>query len=309
MAVRFDGRVAVVTGAGGGLGRSHAMMLASRGCKVVVNDRGGSTDGTGAGTSMADKVVEEIRAAGGEAVANYDSVDSWAGGEAIIKTALDAFGKIDIVINNAGILRDRTLAKMTDEEYRRVIDVHLNGAFYVTRAAFDHLRKNNYGRILFTTSAAGLWGNFGQTNYSAAKMGLVGMMHTVKLEGAKFNINANTIAPIAASRLMGTVMSKEAMENLIPRYVSAIACFLVSENCRFSGGIFNAGGGHYSRAAMMEGPGIHVASMDEATCETVEEKFSDICDLTGAQEFRDAMHNMQVTLAGKRLREGSKSWG
>lgn len=303
MAVRFDGRVAVVTGAGGGLGRSHAMTLASRGAKVVVNDRGGSTDGTGASQSMADKVVDEIKAAGGQAVANYDSVDSWAGGEAIIKSALDAFGKIDIVINNAGILRDRTIAKMSDEEYRRVLEVHLSGGFYVTRAAFDHLRKNNYGRILFTTSAAGLWGNYGQTNYSAAKMGLVGIMNTVKLEGAKYNITANTIAPIASSRLMGTVMSPKAMETLDPRYVSAIACYLVSENCRFAGGIFNAGGGHYARAAMFESPGVNVGPIEDVSVETIEDRFSEICDMTGAKEFTDAGHNMRETLAGMRIHE------
>ncbi len=294
--IRFDGRVAIVTGAGGGLGRSHAIMLASRGAKVVVNDRGGNADGTGAGQTMAEKVVEEIKKAGGEAIPNYDSVDSWEGGEAIVKSAVSAFGKLDIVINNAGILRDKSIAKMTDDDYRRVIEVHLNGSFFVTRAAMPHMRDNNYGRLLFTTSAAGLWGNFGQTNYSAAKMGIVGLMNTVKLEGAKYNILANTVAPIAASRLMGTVMSEQMMKNLDPEYVSVMACYLCSEENKFTGGIFSAGGGHFARAAMVENAGVNITDA-MPTMEMVAEKFGAICDLTGAKEFASAQANMPATMA------------
>lgn len=284
--IGFEGRVAVVTGAGGGLGRSHAMMLAARGAKVVINDLGTAPDGDGSTHSMADKVVEEIKAAGGEATANYDTVSTWEGGEAIIQTALDAYGKLDIVINNAGILRDRSIAKMTDEEWRGVVETHLSGSFYVTRAAFKPLRENNYGRILFTSSGAGLWGNFGQMNYTAAKLGIVGLMHVTKIEGQKYNITANTVAPIAASRLLGSVMTEQMMEALDPGYVSVLACYLLSEECTFTGGVFSAGAGHYGRAAMVEGPGIALGEQEEkVTVETIRDRFSEITDLGGAQEF------------------------
>src|SRR3990170_2329417 len=192
--VRFDSRVAIVTGAGGGLGRAHALLLASRGAKVLVNDLGGARDGTGAGTTMAEQVVQEIQAAGG-AAPDYNGADTTAGGEATVKTALDAYGKVDILINNAGILRDRAFHNLTEEDWEKVLAVHLKGAFCVTQPAFRVMRQNQYGRIVFTTSAAGLYGNFGQTNYSAAKLALVGMVNTLKIEGQKYNIRANTIAP------------------------------------------------------------------------------------------------------------------
>jgi NAD(P)-dependent dehydrogenase (short-subunit alcohol dehydrogenase family) len=212
--IRFDGRVAIVTGAGGGLGRAHALLLASRGAKVVVNDLGGTREGTGAGTAMADKVVDEIKAAGGEAVANYDGVDTAAGGESIVKTAVDAFGKVDILINNAGILRDRAFHNLTEEDWEKVLAVHLKGAYCVTQPAFRVMRQNSYGRIVFTTSAAGLYGNFGQTNYGAAKLALVGLMNTLKIEGQKYNIFANTIAPLAISRLTEDIFPPAMQEKL-----------------------------------------------------------------------------------------------
>ena len=189
--VRFDGRVAIVTGAGGGLGRAHALLLASRGAKVVVNDLGGAHDGTGGGSAMADKVAEEIRTAGGEATPNYDGVDTAEGGEAIVKTALDAYGKVDILINNAGILRDRAFHNLTEEDWEKVLAVHLKGAFSVTQPAFRVMRQHQYGRIVFTTSAAGLYGNFGQTNYGSAKLALVGLMNTLKIE-----VRSTTSSPI-----------------------------------------------------------------------------------------------------------------
>ncbi|HET8944127.1 MAG TPA: SDR family NAD(P)-dependent oxidoreductase, partial [Dehalococcoidia bacterium] len=211
--VRFDGRVAIVTGAGGGLGRSHALLLASRGAKVVVNDLGGSRDGTGAPSSeMANKVVEEIKSAGGEAVADAHGVDTVDGGEAIVKTALDAYGKIDIVIANAGILRDRAFHNITEEDWDKIYAVHVKGSFDVIQPAFRVMRQNNYGRIIVTTSNAGLYGNFGQANYSSAKTALLGFASTLELEGAKYNIKANVIAPVAASRLTEDVMPPAVLE-------------------------------------------------------------------------------------------------
>jgi len=193
--IRYDGRVAVVTGAGAGIGREYALELAKRGAKVVVNDLGGARDGSGSGTSAADAVVEEIKNAGGEAVANYDNVATMDGGESIVKTAVDAFGKVDILVNNAGILRDKSFLKMSEAEWDAVIGVHLKGAFCVTQPAVKVMKENNYGRVIFTSSTSGLYGNFGQTNYGAAKLGVVGIMNTLKLEVAKYDIKVNTIAP------------------------------------------------------------------------------------------------------------------
>ena len=297
-AIRFDGRVALVTGAGGGLGRSHALLFGSRGAKVIVNDLGGSTDGTGSGTTMADQVVAEIKAMGGDAIANYDSVDTWEGGEKMIQAAVAAFGRVDIVVNNAGILRDKSIAKMTEEEWTRVLSVHLNGSYYVTRAALPVMRQNTYGRIVFTTSAAGLYGNFGQANYSAAKLGIVGLMNTVKLEGRKANVLANTIAPIAKSRLMGTVMDEATMEKLKPEFVSAMVAYLCSEENTFTGGIFTAGGGHYARAAMVESPGVTFGIEHVPSIEEVASKFTAIADLTDAQEYESAGANVPKIMAG-----------
>jgi len=283
--VRFDGRVAIVTGAGGGLGRSHALLLASRGAKVVVNDLGGTVEGTGAGSAAADKVVDEIRAAGGEAVANYDGVDTWAGGEAIVKTALDAFGKVDILINNAGILRDKSFMKMEEVDVDKVIAVHLKGGFNVTKAAFPVMRENNYGRIVMTTSNTGLYGNFGQANYGAAKLGLVGLMNTLKLEGARYNILVNTIAPIAGTRMTATVMPPDMVEKLKPEYVTPMVAYMCSEACTDSGIIFTAGAGYFSRAVMVEGPGIVLNAQKGITIEDIRDRIGDIKKLEGAQPF------------------------
>jgi NAD(P)-dependent dehydrogenase (short-subunit alcohol dehydrogenase family) len=286
--VRFDGRVAIITGAGGGLGRSHALLLASRGAKVVVNDLGGAFDGTGAGTTMAEKVAEEIRAAGGEAVPNYDGVDTWAGGQAIVKTALDAFGKVDILINNAGILRDKSFMKLDEEDIDKVLTVHLKGAFNVTKAAFPVMRENNYGRIVMTTSATGLYGNFGQANYGAAKLGLVGFMNTLKLEGARYNILCNTIAPIAGTRMTATVMPPDMVEKLKPDYVSPIVVYTCSEECTDSGIVFVAGAGYFSRAVMVEGPGITLDAQKGISIEDIRDRLADIKNLEGAQPFNQS---------------------
>jgi NAD(P)-dependent dehydrogenase (short-subunit alcohol dehydrogenase family) len=244
--IRYDGRVAVITGAGGGLGKTYALELGRRGAQVVVNDLGGSADGSGGGSSMADQTVKEIIEAGGEAVANYDSVSTPEGGEGIIQTALDNFGKVDVVINNAGILRDKTFVKLEPEHLEAVIDVHLKGAFFVSQPAFKNMKENGYGRFVFTSSGAGIFGNFGQTNYGAAKMGLVGLMNVLAVEGAKYNIKSNTIAPIAKTRLTEGLLGPLA-EHLDPSYVTPLVTFLASEQCDLTHEMFDVGGGRYAR--------------------------------------------------------------
>ena len=286
--VRFDDRVAIVTGAGGGLGRAHALLLASRGARVVVNDLGGARDGTGAGSAMADKVAQEIKDAGGEATPNYDGVDTLEGGESIVKTAMDAYGKVDIVINNAGILRDRAFHNQTEEDWEKVLAVHLKGAFCVTQPAFRVMRQNGYGRVVFTTSAAGLYGNFGQSNYGAAKMALVGLMNTLKIEGQKYNIKANTIAPLAASRLTEDIFPPAMHEKLAPEYVSPMVAYLCSEECEETGSVFTAAGGYYGRAAMVESKGAFFDDAGKVSIEDVRDSIGKIRDLSDADEFPNA---------------------
>jgi NAD(P)-dependent dehydrogenase (short-subunit alcohol dehydrogenase family) len=244
--IRFDGRVAVITGAGGGLGKTYALMLGSRGASVVVNDLGGASDGTGGGSSMADDTVKEIEAAGGKAVANYDSVATPEGGESIIKTAVDNFGKVDIVVNNAGILRDKSFTKLEPSNLEAVIDVHLKGAFFVSQPAFRVMKENNYGRFVFTASGAGIFGNFGQTNYGAAKMGLLGLSNVLAVEGARNNIKCNTIAPIAKTRLTEQLLGGMA-DHLDPEHVTPLVAYLCSEVCDLTHECFDVGGGRYAR--------------------------------------------------------------
>ena len=244
MPLDFTDRVAVVTGAGNGLGRSHALLLGSMGAKVVVNDLGGAGDGSGSDATVADGVVAAIKASGGDAVANPDSVTD---GDKIIQCAMDTFGGVDIVINNAGILRDKSLHKMSDDDWDLVYQVHLQGAFKVSRAAFQYMRDAGYGRFVMTTSAAGIYGNFGQANYSACKLALHGLSQTIAIEGRSKGIQSNTIAPIAASRLMGTVMDEKAMELLKPEVVSPLVAWLCHEDCKDSGGLFEVGAGWVSR--------------------------------------------------------------
>ena len=252
--IRYDDRVAVITGAGGGLGKTYALLLGARGAKVVVNDLGGAADGTGAGSSMADEVVKEITEAGGTAVANYESVATPEGGAAIIQTALDNFGRCDILINNAGILRDKSFLKLEPENLEIVLDVHLKGAFYVTQPAFKAMKENNYGRIVMASSGAGIFGNFGQSNYGAAKMGLVGLCNVLAVEGAKNNIKCNAIAPIAKTRLTESLLGPLA-DKLDPEYVTPLVAYLVSEQCELSHEIFDVGGGRYARIFVGMGPG------------------------------------------------------
>jgi NAD(P)-dependent dehydrogenase (short-subunit alcohol dehydrogenase family) len=251
--VMFDGRVAIVTGAGGGLGRSHALLLAARGARVVVNDLGGNADGTGAGQAMADQVVKEIEAAGGVAVANYDSVATPAGGESIVRTALDTFGTVDIVVNNAGILRDKSFAKVAPADFDLLIDVHLRGAFHVSQPAFKIMKDKGFGRFIHTTSASGLFGNFGQANYAAAKTGLIGLSNVLAIEGAKHGINSNVIAPIAKSRLTDTLGGLG--DVLAPEYVSPLVAYLAAPACTITHEIFSVGGGRVARVFIGAAPG------------------------------------------------------
>ena len=244
--IRFDKRVAIITGAGGGLGKTYAVELARRGCQVVVNDLGGAADGSGGGNGMADATVAEIREAGGTAIANYDSVSTPEGGAAIVQAAVDAFGTVDIVINNAGILRDKTFAKLEPADLEAVLDVHLRGAFHVSQPAFRIMKEKSYGRFLFTSSAAGIFGNFGQSNYGAAKMGLVGLSNVLAVEGARANIKSNVIAPIARTRMTEQLLGALA-EHLDPIQVMPLACYLVSEECNLTHEVFSVGGGRYAR--------------------------------------------------------------
>jgi NAD(P)-dependent dehydrogenase (short-subunit alcohol dehydrogenase family) len=289
--VRFDDKVAVITGAGGGLGKAYALLLASRGAKVVVNDLGGTFDGSGSDATPAQKVVDEIKAGGGEAVANYDSVAEWDSAKKIIQTSLDAYGRVDILINNAGILRDKSLLKMELEDYRKIMAVHLDGTFYCTKAAFAAMKDQTYGRIVSTASAAGLYGNFGQVNYGAAKLGIAGMMNCVAQEGARYNIKANTIVPTAGTRLTFTVMPEDVIGKVKPDYVAPIVAWLCSEQCDVTANMFCAGGGYYSRAAIVEGPGVVFNADQEISIEMVAGRIEDIKNIEGGQEYASAMEN------------------
>jgi NAD(P)-dependent dehydrogenase (short-subunit alcohol dehydrogenase family) len=263
MAIDLSGRVAVVTGAGGGLGREHALLLARRGAKVVVNDVGGSVAGSGASATAAEGVVKEIRAAGGEAVANSSSVTDYAAVEAMMEETRARWGKVDILVNNAGILRDKTFSKMSLEDFRTVIDVHLMGSVHCTKAVWNHMRDQSYGRIVMTTSSSGLYGNFGQANYGAAKLALVGLMQTLALEGAKYNIHVNCLAPSAATRMLDGLMSVETSKSLPPGAVSPGVLALVADDAP-TRTILCAGGGSYEQAHITLTRGIFAGNNEDA---------------------------------------------
>ncbi|XP_074056989.1 peroxisomal multifunctional enzyme type 2 isoform X1 [Macrotis lagotis] len=280
--LRFDGRVVLVTGAGGGLGRAYALAFAERGASVVVNDLGGDFKGVGKSSSAADNVVEEIIKRGGKAVANYDSVEA---GEKVVKTALDAFGKIDIVINNAGILRDRSFVRISDEDWDIVHKVHLRGSFQVTRAAWDHMKKQKFGRIIMTSSASGIYGNFGQANYSAAKLGLVGLSNTLAIEGKKFNIHCNTIAPTAGSRMTQSILPQDLLDALKPDYVAPLVLWLCHESCEENGSIFEVGAGWIGKLRWERTLGAIVRQKNQPmTPESVKANWRKICDFDNANK-------------------------
>ena len=295
--LRFDGRVAVITGAGGGLGKAYALLLAGRGARVVVNDLGGTFDGEGADSTPAQKVVDQIKSAGGEAVANYESVSEWESAQKIIQAAVDHYGQIDILINNAGILRDKSLLKMEIADYLKVIEVHLNGTYYCTKAAFAHMREQSYGRIVSTASAAGVYGNFGQTNYGAAKMGIVGLMNCVCQEGARYGVLANTVVPTAGTRLTATVMPPDVVDKVKPEYVAPMVVYMCSEQFQESGKIYTAGGGYFSRAAVVEGPGIFLDTAAGITPDMIAEQIEKISSLDGGREYSSAMDQTGYVLS------------
>jgi len=280
MSISFENQVAIVTGAGGGLGRCHALELARRGAKVVVNDLGGAMDGTGGSSEAAERVVAEIKAAGGEAIANGGSVSDRAGAASMVEDAMNAWGRVDVLINNAGILRDKSFAKMDLDDFAIVVDVHLMGAVYCTHAVWPVMREQNYGRILMTTSPTGLYGNFGQTNYGAAKLAQVGFMNSLKIEGAKNNIHTNTIAPVAATRMTEDLIPEAAQEKLGPELVTPAAVFLVSEGAP-NGVILQAQGGRYSVACIVENEGVELGI--DADADDVAANYEKIVDLTNVK--------------------------
>ncbi len=275
--IRFDGRVAIVTGAGGGLGRSHALELARRGAKVVVNDLGAAVDGSGGSSAAAEAVVREIEAMGGEALANGSSVADVAGVKRMIDDTMARFGRIDIIIANAGILRDKSFSKMTIEDIDLVLAVHLRGTFLPIHAAWDIMKAQNYGRIVVTTSSTGLYGNFGQANYGAAKLGVVGLMNTLKIEGAKNDIRINAICPIAATRMTEGLMSEQALSALKPDYVTPGVVNLVKEDAP-TGVILSAGAGAFSVARIVETAGAFVGQGADLSAEAVAAKWDEITD-------------------------------
>ena len=293
MNIRYDNRVAIVTGAGSGLGRSHALFLASRGAKVVVNDLGGAVDGSGSSLTPAQQVVAEIQAAGGTAIANADSVASPEGAQRMVQAALDQWGRVDILVNNAGILRDRTILKMTPQDFDAVVAVHLAGSAYCTMAAWPHMKEANFGRIVMTTSAAGLFGNFGQANYAAAKLGIVGLMNALKHEGAKYDIRVNTVAPIALTRMTEDLIAGDVKPRLKPEYVSSmVAWFCAAEN-QATGDIVEVGAGYYARVQIVEGEGVLLGKGQVPTPEEVRDNYARICDMSGAKPFESANEVMR----------------
>jgi NAD(P)-dependent dehydrogenase (short-subunit alcohol dehydrogenase family) len=292
MTVRYDDRVAIVTGAGAGLGRSHALLLASRGAKVVVNDPGGSVDGTGGANAVADKVVGEIKAAGGEAVASYASVADEKAAQSIIDTAMNTWGRLDILVNNAGILRDKAFNNMTMADYEFVNQVHHFGTAYCTKAAWPIMRKQQYGRIVVTTSGSGTVGNFGQANYGAAKMAVNGLINVLRHEGAKYNIRLNAISPSAYTRMTESLLPPDMAPWMKPELVSPMVAWLCSEECDQNGEIMAASAGGYARVQYFVSEGMQFDPAEPVTIEMVQESIDKIRDLSDAKPYFGMMGNV-----------------
>jgi len=296
MTIRFDGRVAIVTGAGSGLGRSHAMLLASRGAKVVVNDPGGAVDGRGNQTAVADNVVMQIKAAGGEAVASYDSVAEAAAAQRIVDAAMNTWGRVDILVNNAGILRDKAFINMDMPDYEYVDQVHHLGSVYCTKAAWPIMRKQQYGRIIVTTSGSGTVGNFGQANYGAAKMAVNGLINVLRLEGAKYNIRINAISPSALTRMTESLLPPDLGKYMKPELVSPAVAWLASEECDQNGEIIAATAGGFARVQYFVTEGVQFDPEEPVTIEMVSEAIDKIRDLSTAKPYTGLMGNVERKL-------------
>ncbi|WP_017904255.1 SDR family oxidoreductase [Pseudomonas asplenii] len=292
--VRFEDKVVIVTGAGGGLGRAHALLFARHGARVVVNDLGGSTHGEGASASAADRVVAQIREAGGTAVANHDSVTD---GDKIVQNALDAFGRVDVVVNNAGILRDKTFLKMEDADWDLVYRVHVEGAYKVTHAAWPHLREQNYGRVIFTASTSGIYGNFGQSNYGMAKLGLYGLTRTLAIEGRKNNILVNAIAPTGGTRMTEGLIPPQVFELLKPELISPLVVFLGSEQCEETAGLFEVGGGWIGKTRWERSLGVGFDPRHGFSVDEVAANWQKICDFDNAVHPKDTPESLQQMMA------------
>ena len=299
MTIRFDNRVAIVTGAGNGLGRAHALLLASRGAKVVVNDPGGSVDGKGGDASAADKVVNEIKAAGGQAAASYDSVATWAGAQNIINTAVKAFGGLDILVNNAGILRDKSFSKMPVEDFETVMQVHFMGTMYCTKAAWPIMNEKKYGRIVLTSSASGLAGNFGQSNYGAAKTAMLGFMYCLRHEGERANIKINTISPAADTRMTGSLMDPSVIKFMKPEHVSTAVAWMCAEECNVSGQTIGAAGGFYTALRLFRTEGVSFDPATPASLEDFASQTGKLFDFSKTEEFTGVSKPVQAMLKAK----------
>ncbi|QRY79312.1 SDR family oxidoreductase [Pseudomonas sp. PDNC002] len=293
-ALRFDGKVVIVTGAGGGIGRAHALLFAKHGAKVVVNDLGGSTHGEGANASAADRVVAEIREAGGTAIANHDSVTD---GEKIVRQAVEEFGRIDVVVNNAGILRDKTFHKMEDADWDLVYKVHVEGSYKVTRAAWPFMREQGYGRVIFTSSTSGIYGNFGQSNYGMAKLGLYGLTRNLAIEGRKNNIFVNAIAPTGGTRMTEGLIPPQVFEQLKPELVSPLVVYLGSEACQETSGLFEVGGGWIGKVRWERSLGVGFDPRKGFSVEDVAANFAQICDFENAAHPKDNVEALREMMA------------
>jgi NAD(P)-dependent dehydrogenase (short-subunit alcohol dehydrogenase family) len=300
-AVRFDGRVAIITGAGGGLGRCHALELARRGAQVLVNDLGGAVDGSGSSMTAADRVVDEITALGGTAAANHDTVATPQGGLAIVQAAIDAFGRVDVLVNNAGILRDKAFHKMDEAMIAAVIDVHLKGALYVSQPAYRRMREQGYGRIVNTSSASGLFGNFGQANYGAAKAGLAGLTRVLALEGENHGIKVNAIAPIAATRMTEDILGSLSAK-VSPETVSPLVAYLAHQDCAVNGHVYSVAGGRVARIFVAE---THGVVLTQNTAEEISSKLSLIDEMDVERYHLPSSLEDETTIIAKALSEVS----
>ena len=284
MTIKFDDKVVIVTGAGGGLGKSHALEFARRGAKVVVNDLGGSVDGSGGASDAANAVVEEIKAEGGEAIANGASVADQSGVQNMIDEVMSKWGRIDILVNNAGILRDKSFHKISLEEFNAVMDVHFQGSVYTSHAVYPIMREQNFGRIIFTSSSGGLSGNFGQANYGAAKMAMIGLMNCLKIEGQKYNVHSSAVAPVALSRMTENLFPEGIGERFLPEYVTPAVIYLASDDAP-NGAIIGAGAGVFTQFRIFETMGLALGTGDDMTPENIAAGWSSVADMDDAREL------------------------